>query len=54
MKPEQLQFDFMDDGEPCPMASNDNPPDDVGVSDDEERESAVLLILPTRKAVPRS
>ena len=54
MKPTQLCFNFMDDSEPCPVASNDNPPDDVRPSDDEQRESAVLPILPIRKAVPRS
>ena len=53
MKPEQLQLEFMDDGEPRPMASNDNPPADVAPSDGEQGEAAVL-ILPTQKAVSRS
>jgi len=42
----------MDDSEPCPVASNDNPPDDVRPSDDEQRESAVLLMLPAPEQAP--
>lgn len=52
MKPTQLCFNFMDDSEPCPVASNDNPPDDVRPSDDEQRESAVLLMLPAPEQAP--
>ncbi len=40
----QLRFDFMDEGDPLPKASNDNPPADVGPSDDREVESAVLIL----------
>jgi len=44
----------MGDGGPVPVPSNDNPPVDVGPSDDEHGESAVLLIPSSRKAVPLS
>jgi len=54
MKPTQLCFNFMDDGEPCPVASNDNPRDDVRPSDDEQGECAVLLIFPAPEQVPSS
>jgi hypothetical protein len=54
VKPEQLQFEFKDAAVSVRIASNDNPPVDAGPSDDEQGESATVLVLPTRKAVPRS
>jgi hypothetical protein len=50
----QLRLDLMGDDEPLGITSNDNPPVDVGPSDDEQGESAVLLIPSSRKAVPLS
>ena len=50
IKPEQLKFYFMDGGEPCPTASN--PPVDVGPSDDEQEDAAVLLIFPAPEQAP--
>lgn len=50
----RLRFDFMDEGDPLPTASNDNPPADVGLSDDQKGDSAVLLILSTQQAMPCS
>jgi hypothetical protein len=50
----QLRFDFIGDDEPVGIASNDNPPVDVGPSNDEQGKPAVLLIPSTRKAVPLS
>lgn len=48
----QLRFDFMDEGDPLPTASNDNPPADVGPSHDRQGKSTALLILSTQKALP--
>ncbi|WP_460989580.1 hypothetical protein [Sphingobium sp. TomTYG45] len=45
----QLSFDFMDEG-PLPIASNDNLPADVGPSDQQQGESAVLLIAAPQQA----
>lgn len=50
----QLRFDFMDEGDPIPTTSNNNPPADVGSSDDRQGESDVLMILSTQKALPCS
>lgn len=46
----QLRFDFMDEGEPLPTASNDNLPADIGPSDQRQGESAVLLIAAPQQA----
>lgn len=50
----QLRFDFMDESELVPVPSNDNPPVNVTPSDDEQGESAVLLIFPAPEKAPSS
>ena len=45
----QLRFAFMDEGEPLPIASNDNLPAAVGPSDDRQGGSASLPIRPAQR-----